>query len=157
NNQAARSLIAEANMELWRLAVREDNAELAKVTRREVENYAPDLTLFSGELNGYGSVIAAFDVPDAEVFLFRFETLNLPPKDGVPQPPRLIPVPYEVKRQSSDAAFLQQEQKRIAAGQPVPVDKHSIFNLEPTPASRVGSGARIVIPELAPGSYMLLV
>jgi serine/threonine protein kinase/formylglycine-generating enzyme required for sulfatase activity len=157
NNLQARSLIAEADMELWRLAIREDNTELARVTRREVENYAPDPGFFSAELNGYGSVIATFDAPDAEPFLFRFETLSVPPKDGVAQPARLIPVPYDVKHQSIDTAFLQQEQKRISAGQPVPVDKHSIFNLEPSPTSRLVSGSRVVIPELAPGSYLLLV
>src|SRR5207237_5193060 len=32
-----------------------------------------------------------------------------------------------------------------------------IFNLDPTPASRVGSGNNVVIPELPPGRYMMLV
>ncbi len=155
NNGQARLLMAEGNMDLWRLAVYEQNAELANVTRREVEAFSPDPALFASELNGFGSVIATFDAPDAEAFLFRFETLNSPGKDGMP--PRLIPVPFNLKERHSDARFLEQEQLRVSASKPVPVDKHSIFNLEPTPASRVGTGKQIVIPELPPGNYMLLV
>ncbi len=41
--------------------------------------------------------------------------------------------------------------------QPVKVDHHSIFNLEPTSNSRVGAGNKVPIPSLPPGSYMLLV
>jgi serine/threonine protein kinase/formylglycine-generating enzyme required for sulfatase activity len=157
NNAQARTLLAEANMELWRLAIFEQNAELAKVTRREVESFSADPALYSAELNGFGSFIAAFDATDADAYLFSFETLNLRSKDGVPQPSRLIPVPYDVKSRQPDAQFLQQEAERIAAGKPVPVDRHSIFNLEPTPASKAGSGSQLVIPQLAPGNYMLLV
>jgi formylglycine-generating enzyme required for sulfatase activity len=158
NNRQARSLMAEANMELWRLAVNEQNTELANVTRREVESFAPNQAVYSAELNGFGSLIASFDAPDAESYLFRFETLNIPPaKDREPQPARLIPVPYDLKERHSDTKFLEQEQARVAAGKPVPVDKHSIFNLEPTPVSKAGSGGKVIVPELPPGNYMLLV
>jgi serine/threonine protein kinase len=157
NDPDARTLLAEANMELWRLAVFEQNEELAKVTRRDVESFSPDPALYSAELNGFGSFIATFDAPDADAFLFSFETLNVPVKGGAPEPPRLIPVPYDLKEHRPDAAFLEQEAQRIAAAKPVPVDRHSIFNLEPTPASKAGTGGQLVIPQLEPGNYMLLV
>jgi serine/threonine protein kinase/formylglycine-generating enzyme required for sulfatase activity len=157
NNWQARSLMAEANMDLWRLATYEENTELANVTRREVERFAPDPALYSTELNGFGALIAGFDAPDAEAFLFRFETLTLPAKDGVTPPPRWIPVPYDAKYRAADLKFLEQERARAIAGKPLPADKHSIFNLEPTAASRVGSAGRVIIPELPPGNYMLLV
>ncbi len=156
-NFRARSLMAEANMDLWRLAVLEQNRELADVTRREVESLAPDPSVFAAELDGLGSVEATFDAPDAEAFLFRFETLNVLDKGGVPQPPRLIPVPYDLRQRRVENQFLYQEQMRISAGKPLPVDKHSIFNLEPTPASFAGSGGKVTIPALPPGNYMLLV
>ncbi len=155
-NSEVRLLLAEANMDLWRLAVYEQNTELEKVTRREVENIAPDPAKFAAELNGFGSLAASFDAPDAEAFLFSFETLNVTGKDG-PLPTRLIPVPYDVQQRRPDEAFLEQERSRIAAGKPLPVDRHSIFNLEPTPASKAGSNGKVNIPELAPGNYMMLV
>ena len=156
NRREARALMADANMELWRLAIREDNTELANVTRREVEAFAPDLSSYLGELNGFGSVVANFDATDAEAFLFSFEMLNVE-KDGALQPQRRIPVPYNLAAHRPDSGFLAAERTRVAEGKPVPVDRHSIFNLEPTATSKVGSGAKIVIPELPPGNYMLLV
>jgi serine/threonine protein kinase/formylglycine-generating enzyme required for sulfatase activity len=157
NNEQARTLMAEAQMELWRLAILEENTELATVTRREVERYAPDPKTFGAELNGYGFAEVTFDAPDAEVFLFRFEMLNVTGKDGKPQPIRLIPVPYNIKDRLSDTAFLNAERTRILNGEALKVDRHSIFELEPTPASRVGAGAKVLIPSMPPGSYMLLV
>jgi formylglycine-generating enzyme required for sulfatase activity len=149
--------MAEANMELWRIAVDEGNTELANVTRRDVESFAPDRSVYAVELNGFGSVILTFDAADAEAFLFSFETLDVAGKDGSPQPLRLIPVPYDVKSRSADTNFIRDEKARVAAGKPVAVDRHSIFNLEPTPASKVGSAGKVIIPELDPGRYMLLV
>jgi serine/threonine protein kinase/formylglycine-generating enzyme required for sulfatase activity len=157
NDSQARTLMAETNMELWRLAVFEKNEELAKVSRRDVELYSPDPAVYAAELNGFGSFVATFDAADAEAFLFSFETLNVRGKDGAPEATRWIPVPYDVKGKQFDGGFLEQETRRLAEGRPVPVDRHSIFNLEPTQQSKIGSGKQVVIPQLPQGNYMLLV
>src|SRR5437764_1437077 len=154
-NSRARLLLAESYMELWRLAIAENNVELAKATRADVERFAPSPSPFSTELNGFGSLRLAFDPSDAEVFIFRFETLRSKDAKGNDLPARLIPVPYDFKQKKSDASFMEAERTRIAHGGPLPPEKHSIFNLEWTAASHLGTGT-ITIPDLAPGSYLIL-
>jgi len=157
SHRRTRLLLAESYMDLWRLAILEQNRELAKVARVQVERYSPDPDLFAAELNGFGSVDIAFDAPDAESYLFTFLPLITKSKDGSIVPQRLIPVPYDAKLRVADSKFLASEQQRIHDGKPLPVDRHSIFNLEPTPASKVGSAGKVTLPALPPGSYMLLV
>ncbi len=155
-NPRARLLLAESYMEQWRLALAENNVELAKATRADVERYAPSPSPFAAELNGFGSLNISFDPPDAEAYLFRYETLRSKDAKGSDLPARLIPVPYDFRAKKSDASFLDAERSRIARGGPLPPEKHSIFNLQPSTASFLGGGT-VNVPELAPGSYMLLV
>lgn len=155
-NSRAHLLMAEASMELWRLAIAEKNVELAKATRADVERYEPSPSPFTKELNGFGSLTLTFDPPNADAYLFRYEVFRSKDAKGTDLPSRLIPVPYDAQSKKSDTAFMAAERDRIARGGALPPEKHSIFNLEPTPASHLGSGS-ISIPELAPGSYMILV
>ena len=154
-NRRARLLLAEGYMELWRRALEEENVELARSHRQEVERYAPDPSPFTAELNGYGSLAVTFEPANAESFLFTFTELRSKDKDGKDLPVRLVPVPYDAKSRKLDEAFLRSEQQRIQAGIGLPDARHSVYNLEPTPASRLGQGA-INLAELPPGSYMLL-
>ncbi|MCU1286511.1 MAG: serine/threonine protein kinase [Acidobacteriales bacterium] len=154
-NSRARLLLAESYMELWRLAIAEDNIELARATRADVERNAPEPNPFAAELAGFGTLALSFDPPDTESFLFRFETLRA--KDGSDNdlPARLIPVPFNPNTNKIDQAFIDAERTRIANGVALPVEKHSVFNLQPTAAGVLGEGA-VNLAQLAPGSYMLL-
>jgi serine/threonine protein kinase/formylglycine-generating enzyme required for sulfatase activity len=158
DNSRARLLLAEANMELWRRALEEENTELARSHRREVERYAPMPSPFADELNGFGSVKFALDSPDAEAFLFTFEMLRARGKDGNELPARLIPVPYDAVKMEPDHTFLEAERKREEAGAILPSmqQRHTIFNLDASSAARVGKG-HVAIEKLPPGSYMLFV
>ncbi len=155
-NSRAHMLMAEASMELWRLAIAEKNVELAKATRADVERYEPSPSPFTAELNGFGSLAITFDPPNADAYLFRYEVFRSKDAKGADLPSRLIPVPYDFKAKKSDAAFMAAERDRIARGVALPPEKHSIFNLEPTTVSYLGSGS-ISVPQLPPGSYMILV
>jgi formylglycine-generating enzyme required for sulfatase activity len=154
-NSRARLLLAESYMELWRLAISEDNVELARANRADIERYAPSPSPFAEELNGFGSLTVTFDPPTTEAFLFRFETLRSRDNKRNDLPARMIPVPYDSKAGKTDQSFLESERKRIEQGTPLPPEKHSVFNLEPTSASSLGRG-NVSVPKLAPGSYMLL-
>ncbi len=154
-NARARLLLAESYMELWRRALEEDNTELARSLRQDVERYAPDPSPFAAELNGYGSLRVTFSPADTESFLFTFAELRAKDKDGKDLPVRLVPVPYDPADRKLDESFLKAEQERIRQGRELPPERHSVFNLEPTAASRLGKGS-VNIAELPPGSYMLL-
>lgn len=157
NNRRARLLMAEAYMELWRLALGEENPELAKITRAEVERFSPDPALFSDELNGFGSLRVSFDPPTSEAYLFVYETLRARDGEGKDLPARLIPVPYDAKARRAERAFLEAEQKRVQAGAVLASmdQRHSVYNLDATPASRLGGGT-VTVDKLPPGSYLLL-
>jgi formylglycine-generating enzyme required for sulfatase activity len=155
-NARARLMMAEAYMEMWRLALEENNNELARATRRDVETYAPNPSPFAAELNGFGSAHFVFDAPGTESYLFSFEQLHSHDAKFHQLPVRLIPVPFDLKRKQADDQFIRHEQERIAKGQGLPPEKHSIFNLDPTAASRI-AGSDVNLADLPPGSYMLLV
>jgi formylglycine-generating enzyme required for sulfatase activity len=152
-NRAARGLLAEANMELWRLSLAEGNAGLMRTARAEVERYAPSPSPYRDELEGKGSLELALSPPETQAWLFRFETLSARTVSGRLLPARLVPVPYDHGHGRADAAFLQQEERRDE--QPLPPGARSVYRLEPTAASHLGSG-RIQVSALAPGSYLLL-
>lgn len=154
-NGRGRLLMAESYMEMWRMALKEENVELAKSARREVQRFAPDPSPFTKELNGFGTVAITFDPPETEAALFSFETIRTKGKDGKDDPPRLIPVPYDPAKKQIDTAWLEAEKKRIESGGPLPPERHSIFNLDGTPASKFGKGA-VNLAQLAPGSYLLV-
>ena len=155
SNSRSKLLVAENYMELWRMAIVEDNIELARSHRRELERYAPNPSPFTDELNGFGSMLIAFDPPDTEVFLFTFETLRAKDKDGKDLPARLIPVPFDPAKRQSNKEFLDAERKRIESGGELPPDRHSVFNFDATPESKLGPG-NIAVEKLPPGSYLLL-
>ena len=156
NNRYSRLLMAEAKMELWRLAIDENNPELAKIMRADVEQFTPDPALFRDELNGFGSLDITLEPATAEAHLFQYETLHPKDKDGIDLPPRLIPVPYDVKTQTADANFLKSETERDTNGVKLPgmEQRHSIFNLDAPAVASLGRGS-IHVPQLAPGSYLL--
>ena len=154
-NSRARLLLAESYMEQWRLAIAENNVELAKATRVDIERYAPSPSPFAHELNGFGSLALTFDPPDVEAFLFRYETLRAKDSKGNDLPARLIPVPYDFKQKKSDAKFMAAERDRIARGGALPPERHSVLNLEPSIESLLGSGS-VSVPQLPPGSYLVV-
>ncbi len=154
-NKSARSFLAEGYMELWRLALAQNNDELMSVYSGEVQRYAPNPEDYSKELDGLGDLELTVSPEDAEVYLFRFETLRATDQQGNALPPRLIPVPFNLQTLTSDAAFLLAEQNRARNGEAVIKGTHSIFRLDPSTGSRLGSG-KISVPGLPPGSYMLL-
>ena len=158
NNSYAKLLLAESYMELWRLAVAEGNGELARSNRRDVELFAPPPSPFSDELNGFGSLKLAFDAPDAEAYLFSFEPL-VHDESRTDLPPRLIPVPYDWQKRTSNTKFLAAEKERTSVGDVLPSmeQRHTIFNLDATPESKlpVSNGA-VNVEKLPPGSYMVL-
>jgi serine/threonine-protein kinase len=151
----ARRKLAEANMELWRLALADKNGELMKTTRAEVERYAARPNPYQDELEGKGSLNLSVTPADAEVFLFSFELLGGAGPDGKALSPRLIPVPYDPGKGKADFRFINEESQRAAKGDPLPAGATSIFRLEPTAESSLGKG-KISVPALLPGSYLLL-
>ena len=155
-DNSARSFLAETSMELWRLALSQNNEELMSVYRGNVLRYAPHPDDYRRELDGLGKLDVTVQPSDAEVYLFRFETLHSVDSQGNTLPPRLIPVPFDLATLTSDQAFLQAEQVRARTGEAVPKGTHSIFRLDPSSGSRLGSG-KISVPALPPGSYMLLI
>jgi formylglycine-generating enzyme required for sulfatase activity len=154
-NSRAHLLLAESYMELWRLALAEKNVELMRANRAELERYAPPPSPFSSELNGFGNIQASVDPPDAEVYLYSFETLRASDKQGNALPPRLIPVPFDLETHKPDESFMELERKRAASDESVLPGTHSIFRLEQISASRAGTG-NFNVEGLPPGSYMLL-
>jgi len=154
-NQRARLLLAESYMELWRLALAEKNVELMRANRAELERYAAAPSPFSDELNGFGNIQASVDPPDAETYLYSFETLRATDKHGNALPPRLIPVPFDLETHKPDDRFMELERKRAASDEHVLSGTHSIFRLEQITASKMGTG-NFNIESLPPGSYMLL-
>lgn len=154
-HERARRFLAESYMELWRMARDNSNPVMMSVTRGEVERYAPGDGELLGELNGYGKVEISVDPPEADAYLFSFETIHGFDKNGDPLPERMVPVPYDPVKRQPDAAFLTAERKRIRDREPLPTDAESIFRLDPTSPSRLGSG-KISLSGLPPGSYMML-
>src|SRR5262249_29730531 len=151
----ARSFLAGSYMELWRLALSQNNDELMRVYKSEVLHYAPDPESYRKELDGLGTLDLTIDPPTAEVYLFRFETLRANDQQNTPLPARLIPVPFNLDELKSDDAFMRAEQQRAGKGEAVIKGTHSIFRLDPSSGSRLGSG-KISFSGLPPGSYMLL-
>ena len=154
-NKRARLLLAESYMELWRLALAEKNVELMRANRAELERYAPSPSPFTDELNGFGNIEAVVDPPDAETYLYSFETLRATDKQGNALPPRLIPVPFDFESHKANEFVLEMERKRAASDESVLPGTHSIFRLEQITASKVGTG-NFNVDGLPPGSYMLL-
>lgn len=154
-NTRAHTFLAESYMQLWRLALAEGNEDLMKVYGGEVLRYAPDPDQYRHELEGFGRLTLVVEPGNADVYLFRFETLHSNDAKGNVLPPRLIPVPYDPVARQSDPDFLQAEARRAASGGAVPGTK-SIYRMDPTPGSRIGSGSTLSVEGLPPGSYMLL-
>jgi len=151
----ARSFLAESYMELWRLALAENNEPLMSAYSAEVLRYAPDPAQYRHELEGLGSLKLTVDPADADVYLFRFETLHAKDAQGNQLPPRLIPVPFDPSGKAEDSAFLQAEETRSVAGFHLPDSARSIFRFDAAPGSRLGSGS-VAVNGLPPGSYMLM-
>src|SRR5207245_5356275 len=121
----------------------------------EVLRYAADPAQYRQELEGLGSLQLTVDPPNADVYLFRYETLHATDARGNLLPPRLVPVPYDPAAKQSDPDFLETEIRRAAILTAAPESAHSIFRLDPTPASRLGSG-NISLNGLPAGSYLLV-
>ncbi|HTC94768.1 MAG TPA: SUMF1/EgtB/PvdO family nonheme iron enzyme [Terriglobales bacterium] len=154
-NNSVRSFLAQSYMELWRLALAQNNDELMSEYSNQVLLYAPNPEDYSKELEGLGNLELTVVPEDAEVYLFRFENLRANDQQGNPLPSRLIPVPFNLQTLKSDDAFLLAEQNRARNGEAVISGTHSIFRLDPSTGSRLGSG-KISFSGLPPGSYMLL-
>ena len=154
-NSRAHAFVAESYMQLWRLALAEGNEDLMNVYGGEVLRYAADPDQYRHQLEGFGRLTLIVEPQEANVYLFRFETLHSNDAQGNVLPSRLIPVPYDPVARASDADFLQAEARRASTGGISP-DAHSIFKMDPTPGSRIGSGGTLSVEGLPPGSYMLL-
>ena len=154
-HQRARRFLAESYMDIWRIARDSNNTVMMSVARGEVERYAPGDEKLLEELNGYGRLEITIDPPEADAYLFSFETLRSVDKDGNPLPERMVPVPYDPVKRQPDATVLTAERKRIRDAEPLPASAQSIFKFDPTSASRLGTG-KISLSGLPPGSYMLL-
>ena len=155
SNARARNFLAESYMELWRLAWQENRQELMQAYSAEVLRYAADPAQYRQELEGLSSLQLTVDPPNADVYLFRYETLHATDARGNLLPPRLLPVPYDPAAKQSDPDFLETEIQRAAILTAAPESAHSIFRLDPTPASRLGSG-NISVNGLPAGSYLLV-
>jgi eukaryotic-like serine/threonine-protein kinase len=154
-NSAARRLMADGYMEQWRLALGENNTELMRATRAQVEQYAPSPSKYTAELDGLGTVDVMIDPADAEVYLYSFQSLHPVDKQGNSLPVRLIPVPVDSSTYKPDDKFMQEEMERAKTDLGFFETTHSIFRLEPRTAARVGGG-RVQLKDLPPGSYLLL-
>jgi serine/threonine protein kinase/formylglycine-generating enzyme required for sulfatase activity len=154
-HERARRFLAESYMELWRLARDQNNTVMMSVARGEVQRYAPGDEKLLTELNGFGKLELTLDPPDADAYLFSFETLHGFDKDGNALPERMVPVPYDPSKHQPDPAFMAAERKRSREGEPLAEDASSIFHLDPTPGSRLGTG-KVSLAGLPPGSYLLL-
>lgn len=155
-NTRAHTFLADSYMQLWRLELTEGNEDLMKVYGGEVLRYAPDPDQYRHELEGFGRLTLVVEPPDANVYLFRFETLHSNDAQGNVLPSRLVPVPYDPVARESDADFLAAEGRRASSGGGIAPDAHSIYKLDPTAPSRIGSGGTLSVEGLPPGSYMLL-
>lgn len=153
DSTSVRKLLASSYMELWRLTP--PDSELRAAYRSEVERYAPDPAQYRQELDGFGSLQLTVDPPDADVYLFKFDVLRSFDRQNNVLPERLVPLPYNTKTGTTDGSFLLAEKTRARDGEALPDDARSIFKLDPTPESRIGSG-KISLSGLPPGSYMLL-
>lgn len=154
-NKRARQFLAESYMELWRLALAENNDDLMKAYSAEVLRYAPDPADFQHELEGLGSLQLTIDPANADVYLFKYETMNATDRQGNLMASRLIPVPYNPEKRESDSDFLEVETQRASSGAPIAANSRGIFRLDPTPESKLGSGS-VSLKGLDPGSYLLV-
>ncbi len=148
----ARSLLADAFMEQWRLALAEDNKALMQATRAEVERFTDK---YRDELNGWGSFELKLSPPGAEAWLYGFEPFK---ESGAgASGTRWVPVPYDWKSRSADRKALLEEQKRWASDSPEFLPgENSIFRFADSDAAKLGSGAApIKVAGLPPGSYLL--
>src|SRR5207237_2227981 len=107
------------------------------------------------ELDGFGSLQLTVDPPEADVYLFKFEMLRSFDRVGNVLPERLVPLPYNTKTGQTDGSFLLAEKTRARNGDALPDDARSIFKLDPTPESRIGSG-EISIAALPSGIYIIV-
>ncbi|HEV2113760.1 MAG TPA: serine/threonine-protein kinase, partial [Terriglobales bacterium] len=156
DNKRARQFLAESYMDLWRLALAEDNDDLMKAYSAEVLRYAPDPADFQHELDGLGSLQLTVDPANADVYLFKYETMNATDRQGNLIAPRMVPVPYDPDTRESDSGFLEVETQRASTGAPIPANSRSIFRLDPTPDSKLGTG-NVSVKGLDPGSYLLVI
>lgn len=154
-HERARHFLAESYMEIWRMARDHNNVVMMSVARGEVERYAPADEKLISELNGYGRLEVTIDPPEADAYLFSFETIHGFDTSGNALAERMVPVPFDPIKKQPDAAFLTEERKRIRDGEPLAANVNSIFRLEPSSGSRLGTGT-ISLSGLPPGSYMLL-
>ncbi|MCI0350184.1 MAG: bifunctional serine/threonine-protein kinase/formylglycine-generating enzyme family protein [Acidobacteriales bacterium] len=154
-HERARSFLADSYMEIWRMARDQNNPVMMSVARGEVERYAEGNEKLLAELNGFGKLDIALDPPEADAYLFSFETMHGFDRNGNALPERMVPVPYDPVKRQPDTSFLTAERKRSRDGEPLGANAHSIFRLDPTSASRLGTG-KISLSGLPPGSYLLL-
>jgi formylglycine-generating enzyme required for sulfatase activity len=155
HHEGTRLRLAEVNMELWRLAVMEDNAAWMGQQRRTVEQYAPDPNPYREELDGFGRIKLSISPADAEAWLYRFETLNAKDSKGRMMASRLVPVPYDPATGSSEKGFARRETRRIAAGDLPEGDRPSVYSFDELPDMKLGAGT-LVLDGVPPGSYLIL-
>ncbi len=156
DHQGGRERLATVYMELWRLALADDNTQLMAHLRQSVEEYAPSLDDYVEELDGLGQAALTIGPDDASAWLFRYEPLHATSPEGAAMAPRLVPVPFDPKTKTPDRGFLKREAKRIKAGEDVERTRPSVHPFELRPDQKLSAGSQ-TIDQMPPGSYLLLV
>ena len=156
DHAGGRERLARVYMELWRLALADDNAQLMEHLRRSVEEYAPAPELYRAELDGLGQIQLALSPADASAWLFRYETLHATSPDGHALAARRVPVPFDPGSHKVDRGFLKREAKRIKAGEDFEHTRASVHPIDTRPELKLTAGDHTV-EQVPPGSYLLLV
>lgn len=151
---ATKSLLSDAYMEQWRLAMGQENFPLAENARREVIRYeGGEPNRYSGELNGSATVTLNLDPANAQVYVFKFVPIDN--KRDQEMETRWVPVPYDLARLNLLPEALNSENSRAHSGPAVLAGAHSIFNLAPVQASLIPASTGRNL-HLLPGTYLLL-
>jgi serine/threonine protein kinase/formylglycine-generating enzyme required for sulfatase activity len=152
----AKTQLAEIYMDLWRLAMNERNVPLMDQLQKLVERYAPFPNPYKEEIEGLSRLKLTIAPNDAKTFLYRFEKLNTRTAEGRAMAPRLVPVPVDPAAPTTNEHFLVTERRRIQAGEPVPGERPSVYNLPTRDDIKLAAG-RTTIENVPPGSYLLLI
>ena len=156
NHPQGRARLAEVYMELWRLALQDENPELMAHLRQSVDEFTPVPNPYQAELDGLGQLEVTLGPTEATGWLFHYEVLHATGPDGQSLAPRLVPVPFDPKKKVSDRGFLKREARRMEAGEGVSTERPSVHPFE-TPATSALSAGKQTIAGVPPGSYLLLV
>ena len=96
SRSSTKRLLSDTYLEQWRLALSKENFALAENARREVNRYeGGEPNRYSAELNGSAVADLVLDPPSAQLYLFKFVSVDSRLANGA-SGSRLVPIPYDI-------------------------------------------------------------